>query len=110
MIGVEPSHLGIGNVPDVEENLSAIHSQVVAVDEFCPPQKRKKKIVIFMVSPAATLDLLHPREAVLEQIDGSLNKYNIEPLEADKGSGERQERMGCNEIPQAEAGLSLDPS
>lgn len=63
-----------------------------------------------MVSPAATLDLLHPREAVLEQRDGSLNKYNIKPLEADKGSGERQERMGCSEIPQAEAGLSLDPS
>lgn len=61
-----------------------------------------------MVSPAATLDLLHPRE-VLEQRDGSLNKHNIEPLEAGKGSGERQERMGCNEIPQAEAGLSLDP-
>lgn len=59
----------------------------MAVDEFCP-RKEKKKIVIFMVSPAATLDLLHPREAVLEQRDGSLNKYNIEPLGEGKGSGE----------------------
>lgn len=44
-MGEEPSHLGIGDIPDVEENLSAVHGQVVAVDKFC--QKMRIKIIIF---------------------------------------------------------------
>lgn len=48
-MGAEPSHLGIGDVPDVEENLSAIHGQVVAVDEFC--QKMRTKISLVLIGP-----------------------------------------------------------